>query len=204
MDFNDIQNAWKNENTENVNVPKDLEKMQSVNMPLDRIRKNLRNELFVQILTLVAIGLLPLNSGFPDKLLLPYYFIFAIAMAISIYYLGQLFLFYKRLNTVALATKDSLYETYYDVRLNMQLYKTFTFALAPFLMIYFVGYIFYKDPSAIQILNGNFQSEKLMITIALFVATILAIGLVTEWWVNFFYGKYAKEIKKVIDELKEE
>jgi len=25
-----------------------------------------------------------------------------------------------------------------------------------------------------------------------------------EWWVHFFYGKYAKEIRKVLDELKEE
>jgi hypothetical protein len=30
------------------------------------------------------------------------------------------------------------------------------------------------------------------------------MGLALEWWVQYFYGKYAKEIRKVIDELKEE
>lgn len=204
MDFNDIQNAWNNEKTENVVVPNNLEKIQSVNMPLDRIRKNLRNELFGQLLALVIIGFVPLHSDFPVKLQVPYYFIFGIMLAISIYYLGQLFLFYKRLDNVTLSTKDSLYETYYDVRINMQLYKTFTFVLAPFFMTYFVGYIFYKDPNAMQILNGNFESEKLLINIGLLIATILIIGLITEWWVHHFYGKYAKEIRKVIDELKEE
>lgn len=204
MDFNDIQNAWNNEKTENVVVPNNLEKIQSVNMPLDRIRKNLRNELFGQLLALVIIGFVPLHSDFPVKLQVPYYFIFGIMLAISIYYLGQLFLFYKRLDNVTLSTKDSLYETYYDVRINMQLYKTFAFVLAPFFMTYFVGYIFYKDPNAMQILNGNFESEKLLINIGLLIATILVIGLITEWWVHHFYGKYAKEIRKVIDELKEE
>ncbi|TDW50392.1 hypothetical protein EV144_102831 [Flavobacterium sp. 270] len=203
MDFNDIQNAWNNDNSDTVVLPDNLEKIKTANMPVERIRKNLRNELFGQILALVIIGLLPLDSEFPAKMKVPYYFIFGIMIAISIYYLGQLFLFYKRLNNVALSTKDSLYETYYDVRLNMQLYKTYTFVLAPFLLTYFIGYILYKDPDAIKILNGNLESQKLLLYIGVFVATILAIGLLTEFWVQHFYGKYAKEIRKVIDELKE-
>ena len=124
--------------------------------------------------------------------------------AISIYYLSKLFLFYKRLNKVALTTKDSLYETYYDIRLNMQLYKTFTFALAPFFMIYLAGYLLFRTPGSTEILNGNFGNEKLVLKVVIFMITMLLIGVLTEWWVSFYYGKYAKEIKKVIDELKEE
>ena len=44
MDFNDIQNAWNNEKAENVILPSNLEKIQSANTPLDKIRKNLKNE----------------------------------------------------------------------------------------------------------------------------------------------------------------
>ncbi|MEP6803601.1 MAG: hypothetical protein ABI892_03685 [Flavobacterium sp.] len=204
MDFNDIQNAWNNEKTDNVVVPNNLEKIQSANMPLDKIRKNLRKELLGQIFVLFLIGLLPLNSEFPSRLISPYYFIYGIIVAVSIYYLAQLFLFYKRLDKASLTTKDSLYETYYDIRLNMQLYKTFTFVLAPFLMIYLAGYLFYKNPDAAAILNGNFDSAKLVFNVAVLVITILLIGVLTEFWVSFYYGKYAKEIKKVIEELKEE
>ncbi|KQB41106.1 hypothetical protein [Flavobacterium aquidurense] len=204
MDFNDIQNAWNNEKTDNIIVPDNLSKIQSANMPLDKIRKNLRKELFGQILALLVIGFLPLHSEFPSRLTGPYYFIYGIIIAISIYYLAQLFLFYKRLDKAALTTKDSLYETYYDIRLNMQLYKTFTFVLAPFLMIYLAGYLFFKNHESIEILNGNFENGKLLVKVAILVITILLIGVFTEWWVSFYYGKYAREIKKVIDELKEE
>ena len=34
--------------------------------------------------------------------------------------------------------------------------------------------------------------------------SILFMGLALEWWVRHFYGKYAKEIKNVLDELMEE
>ena len=44
MDFNDIQNAWNNEKTENVVVPNNLEKIQSANTPLDKIKRNLKRE----------------------------------------------------------------------------------------------------------------------------------------------------------------
>ncbi|CAA9196440.1 DUF485 domain-containing protein [Flavobacterium collinsii] len=204
MDFNDIQNAWNNEKTENVVVPNNLEKIQSASMPLDRIRKSLRMEFFIQILSLVIIGLLPVHSKFPSNLVVPYYFIFGILVAIYIYYLTQLFLFYRRLDKVALKTKDSLYETYLDIRLNMQLYKTFTFSLSPFFLIYFFGFILYEMPDFTQILNEGFANRKLGLIVLVFVLTILMIGVFTEWWVHHYYGKYAKEIRKVIDELKEE
>ncbi|KQO29797.1 hypothetical protein ASF10_04605 [Flavobacterium sp. Leaf82] len=203
MDFNDIQNAWNNEKTENVVVPDHLKKIQSANMPLDKIRTNLRRELLGQVFVLFLIGLLPLYNEFPSRFVGPYYFIYGIIMAISIYYLAQLFLFYKRLDKAALTTKDSLYETYYDIRLNMQLYKTFTFVLSPFMIIYLAGYLFFKNPEAIKILNGNFESSKIVANVLVLVITILLIGILTEWWVSFYYGRYAKEIKKIIDQLKE-
>ncbi|MFW0736582.1 hypothetical protein [Flavobacterium sp. T12S277] len=204
MDFNDIQNAWNNEKTENVVVPNNLEKIQSASMPLDRIRKSLRMEFFIQFLSFVIIGLLPFDSKFPPNLVVPFYFIFAILLAIGIYYLSQLFLFYRRLDKVILKTKDSLYETYLDIRLNMQLYKTFTFSLSPFFLIYFFGFILYQMPDFMQVLDEGFANRKLGLLVFVFVLTILLIGVFTEWWVHHCYGKYAKEIRKVIDELKEE
>jgi hypothetical protein len=70
---------------------------------------------------------------FPAPMIAPYYLIYAIMVAISIYYLGKLLFFYNRLNKSTLNTKDSLYETYFDIRLNMELYKTFTFHFFLFL-----------------------------------------------------------------------
>lgn len=203
MDFNDIQSAWNNENVKNVSLPTNFDKLQSANMPIDKVRKNLRFELLLQSVAMIGFGFVPLYSLFPANMVKPYYLIYAIMVAISIYYLGKLFLFHNRLNKTVLNTKDSLYETYFDIRLNMELYKTFTFALLPFFILYAVGYIFYKVPKFTQLVNGEIEQINLAALLIILIVAILFIGFFTELWVQSMYGKYAKQIKKVLDELKE-
>lgn len=202
MDFNDIQSAWKNEKTENVSLPTHLDKIKSANMPLEKIKKNLKNEFFYQIISIVIIGFVPYVYDLPEDAFTPFYLLFSIFTAVCIYYLAKLFVFYRRLGTTSLNTKDSLYETYFDIRLNMEIYKTFGFALIPFLILFLLGYMHYKVPEFFS--NELNNSAFLVTTLSIVVFSILFMGLALEWWVRFFYGKYAKEIRKVIDELKEE
>ncbi|MDI9310179.1 MAG: hypothetical protein QM535_08185 [Limnohabitans sp.] len=205
MDFNDIQSAWENEAVPNVSLPNKLEKLESVNMPLDKIRKNLKKELITQVGAIVVIGLIPLLYKFSDNLLVTFYLLFLPFLAICTYFLIKLYSFYKRIHHQNLNTKDSLYETYYDIMLNLQLYKSFTYSLMPF-VIMFVMLIFlrnYSSEEVLQIFTPEKQKKILGFVTGLFVGVTISVGFVTEWWVNFFYGKYASEIRKVIDELKE-
>ena len=201
MDFNDIQSAWNSENTKNVVVPTQLEKVQKANTPLDKIKKNLKNELIYQIVAIVVIGLAPFLYGFPEQAITPFYLLFSLFVAVCAYYLTKLFVFYKRLNKTALNTKDNLYETYFDIRLNMELYKTFTFALTPFVILFLVGVLYFTLPNGATFFTDSTNSITLFLSV-LFI--MLFMGIALEWWVHFFYGKYAKEIRTVLDELKEE
>lgn len=108
------------------------------------------------------------------------------------------------MNNVTLNTKDSLYETYFDIRLNMEIYKTYGFALTPFLVIFVVGLMYFEISKTQEIILNNLQNSHLILLFVLIAFCILFMGVALEWWVKYFYGKYAKEIKKVIDELKEE
>ena len=201
MDFNDIQSAWNNENTKNVVVPTQLEKVQQANTPLDKIKKNLKNELIYQIVAIVVIGLAPFLYGFPEQAITPFYLLFSLFVAVCAYYLTKLFVFYKRLNKTALNTKDNLYETYFDIRLNMELYKTFTFALTPFVILFLVGVLYFTLPNGATFFTDSTNSITLFLSV---LFSMLFMGIALEWWVHFFYGKYAKEIRTVLDELKEE
>lgn len=204
MDFNDIQNAWNNEQSENVTLPKNLEKIQSANTPLDKIKQNLKKEFIYQILSIVFIAILPLVLHFPDTMTKIYYVLFSIFLAVCVYYLVKLYLFYKRLNAITLRTKDSLYETYFDIRLNMELYKTFGFALTPFLILYLIGLFYYEFSKIPGFEMHKFNNYHLAGLLSIVVFVMLFMGISLEWWVHHFYGKFAKEIKNVIDELKEE
>ena len=201
MDFNDIQSAWNNENTKNVVVPTQLEKVQQANTPLDKIRKNLKNEFIYQIVSIVVVGFAPYLNGFPEQAITPFYLLFSLFVAVSAYYLIKLFIFYKRLNKTALNTKDNLYETYFDIRLNMELYKTFGFALMPFMILFLVGVLYFKLPNAATLFTDSTNSIVLFVSV---LFSMLFMGVALEWWVHYYYGKYAKEIRTVLDELKEE
>jgi len=206
MDFNDIQSAWNNDKPENVVVPTKLEKLQSANMPLDKIRKNLKNEFVYQFLSILFLGLIPVLYKFSPLMTTSFYGLFVLFLVICAYFLMKLYWLYKRLNTADTTTKDNLYETYYEIRLNMELYKSFTYSLVPFALI-FVTMIFLNDhthdvmdfilhkKSANLIIGGLFAG---------FISMMITVAFFTEWWINHFYGKYAKEIRKVLDELKEE
>ncbi|MFY8111135.1 MAG: hypothetical protein ACOVKP_03920 [Flavobacterium sp.] len=201
MDFNDIQSAWNSENTSNVVVPNQLEKVQQANTPLDKIKKNLKNELIYQIVSIVLVGFAPFLNEFPEQAITPFYLLYSLFVAVCAYYLTKLFVFYKRLNKTALNTKDNLYETYFDIRLNMELYKTFTFALTPFVILFLVGVLYFTLPNGATFFTDSTNSITLFLSV-LFSMSFIGLGL--EWWVHFFYGKYAKEIRTVLDELKEE
>lgn len=201
MDFNDIQSAWNNDKSENVVLPTNLEKLQSANLPLDKIRKNLKKEFIYQILAIIFIGFVPFIYKFPANAVAPFYLLFSIFVAVGVYYLVKLYLFYKRLNKTTLNTKDSLYETYFDIRLNMELYKTFGFALTPFVILFLIGFLYFQLPKTSNLFTSNSHLVSLFLGV---IFTILFMGISLEWWVHHFYGKYAKELRKVLDELKEE
>jgi hypothetical protein len=204
MDFNDIQSAWDNDNNENVVLPINLEKIQTANTPLDKIKKNLKKELIYQSVAVILSGFAPTIFDFPVKWFAPFYLLYSMYFAVCVYFLVKLFLFYKRINNITLRTKDSLYETYFDVRLNMVLYKTFGFALTPFVVLFFVGFTVYLVSTKPGMQISDISNTLLISIFVVISLTILFLGLMVEWKVRFLYGKYAKQIRKVIDELKEE
>ena len=84
----------------------------------------------------------------------------------------------------------------------MELYKTFGFALVPFLILFLFGVLYFEIPEFFN--NGLNSTGFLIATFSIVIFSILYMGFALEWWVHHFFGKYAKEIRKVIDELKEE
>jgi hypothetical protein len=86
----------------------------------------------------------------------------------------------------------------------MELYKTYGFALTPFLILYLIGLFYYTSSKIPGFLSKDFTNYQLITLFSVVVFTMIFMGISLEWWVKKFYGKSAEEIRKVIDELKEE
>ncbi len=205
MDFKDIQSAWDDDKPENVVIPANFEKLQSANMPLDKIRKNLKKEFLYQFVSILYLGLIPVLYGFSVLMAAFFYGLFVLFLVICAYFLMKLYWFYKKLNSVETNTKDNLYDTYYEIRLNMELYKSFTYSLVPFALI-FVAMIILNDHTK-DVMDFILYKKSANIFIgalfAGFISVMVTVAIFTNWWINNFYGKYVKEIRKVLDELKE-
>jgi hypothetical protein len=76
--------------------------------------------------------------------------------------------------------------------------------LTPFLILYLIGLFYYELSKIPGFFADGFTNYQLAGLFSVVVFCMLFMGIALEWWVHKFYGKYAKEIRKVIDELKEE
>lgn len=205
MDFNDIQNAWNSEKTGEIIIPNHLEKIQSASMPLTQIKKSLKRESYLQILFLV-FGLIPVFIKFNLNYLMLFYVVYFISIMVSSYFLIKIKDLYKIVNNKNISTKDNLYETYYEIKLFTEVYKIISIVSIPFGFIYMIIIpLGSKTEKVMKIVEGIQNPEILFIGLIIgFVVWSMGCWFLIKAHAEIFYGKYAKEIRKVIDELKEE
>lgn len=200
MNFDDIKNNWDKENTTATKIPAAINTLRKAQHPIDQLRASMKKEFYSQVLAVVAM---PFFIGFitgQKTLFLCFYILFA---AISAYYLYHFYKFYKDMHNYNTDTRDGLLELYYQLRLNMERYKSFGFLLVPFIFI-FLGFIEIKSKTSGPVSLLALLDKYPYVMVGLVTGVSIVYILIIVAWVKSFYGKYAAQIKNVLDELKEE
>jgi hypothetical protein len=205
MNFDDIKSAWDSEENDHVAVPSGVDQLKTLQLPIEKLRTNMKWELNLQLATLVIIGFCPRYTYFSPVLIVPFYAVYFVAVVISIYYFSRFYLFYERLGAATLRSKDHLTELYYEARLNIEMYKSFAYTLIPLALI---GVALHMASSPDEKLKLIFQAALThqwvaVLIVGLFLFVMLMIMVVTELWVKAYYGRYLKQIKIVLDEFRE-
>ncbi|CAM2859207.1 MAG: hypothetical protein GZ091_19180 [Paludibacter sp.] len=206
MDFKDIQSAWNNDKSDNVVLPANLEKLQSANMPLEKIRKNLKKDFLIHLFGVLFVGIFSLFIKFNPTYKLAFYIVYVFSFVITVYFLVKLYFFYKKINDIDISTKDNLYETYFEIRLFEEVYKLISYALMPSGLIYMILIpLGSKTEKVMKIVESFRYPDVLYVAgVVVFIAYLVSLWFLIQAHAEMFYGKYAKEVKRVIDELKEE
>lgn len=197
MNIDDLKNTWNEDTAEN--TPKiNTEQRKKLNLPLEKIRANMRMEFWstnlLLLFVLIAIWFLD-NIPFRYKL---YIEILVVAMSIVTYFFfSKFFKLYQEISKPALETLDALKDLQHQFNLNKQYYLSFYISFIPFLvgeMIIIMEalpyYQQFPDTTFAIIFTGS-------IVLGLFF--MFAIG---KFWFNYLYGKHIKNIEKLIEELK--
>jgi len=207
MNFEELKSEWEKDNSGNLNIPQSIEKLKMAQHPVEKLKRNMRNELYIQIIKILILGFVPLLANFQSSLYALYYISYATLIVISAYYLFGFHRFYKHIHQYATATKDGLLELYYELRLSMERYKSFGFLLLPFDIIWIGLYLYNKilfRNITFESLFDSLSNNVILIGIISIVIFIAVMIMSINERINNYYGKYTKQIRNILDELKEE
>lgn len=203
MNFNELQQQWNNEPTDDVRVPNNIETLKEAQTPIDKVRKKMKADFFMQAFMLVLVGFAPLIFDFTDKLTALFIPFYAITIGFMAYYFYKFFVFYKKSYDMTFDSRKNLLWFFYELKLNIELYKALTY------IMFFLGFSFgvlagtvTKNQNAIS----NFLDKKAagITGIALLAGLILFSLFMAEFIPRWYYGKHLKQVKSVLDQLDEE
>lgn len=200
MNFDELQSAWNSDKGNDIVVPDSITKLRSVATPVERIRRNMRTEFVWMLLLIIGMGFFPLLRGVKP---VPFYAMYAAMILLTLFYYIKFYFFYKRLNDITLNSKDNLYAVYYDIKLNVEMYRSFNYSVIPLLLLYQVMVIMTTE----EFLTAASTYKRVVFIVVFSIIFLIAIGIITllvECWVRHFYGKYLEQVHKVLEELKEE
>ncbi|MBE5318546.1 hypothetical protein IM793_05225 [Pedobacter sp. MR2016-19] len=201
MNFDDLKNEWNAENPEGSNISTDMLKIKQAHTPIDKIRAKMKHEFFYQLFFLGFMALIPYFFGFSTTVNRVYLITYAITCGFTAYYFFKFYVFYKNSYDMSIDTRKNILWFYYEMKLNIELYKALTYIVAFISVGFLAAYLFIEKAWFFTSILGKLSPVYILLNCFI---TILIIGAITELWAWFYYGKYLKQVKKVVDELDNE
>jgi len=198
MNFDNLKNEWQANDAEELNISADMLKIKEARTPIDIIRRKMKLEFNYQLVTLIILALLPYILGFSPNMKLMYLAFYAVTCGFTAYYFFKFYQFYKHSYDMSMDTRKSILWFYYEMKLNVELYKALTYIITFIGLAFISVYLFIEKASIFARLVSKLSPVYILLNCFI---TILIIGAITELWAWYYYGKYLKRVKKVVDEL---
>lgn len=195
MNFDNLKDAWAQEPDNTGAIPFSFSG--STTSAIRRLRKNMRAEFFwtMGCLGATLVFLFIWRRGHISTL--TFYAAFFLFLQAG-YYFTRFFLFYRRTASYDIGLRKSLRKFAYELELNMEIYKTYSFCVTPIACLLWMS-----------LLHPYFNADLPTSTRTLIwlVGTLLCAPLFTMYCLRFHlwtqYGRYLKELKGVLDDLEE-
>lgn len=198
MNFDDIKDDWNSADAAEETISASMLKIKEAHTPIDIIRRKMKHEFFYQVFFLVIMAFLPAVASFSATTKMAYLACFAIICGFSAYYFFKFYKFYKNSYDMSMDSRKSILWFYYEMKLNIELYKALTYIVAFISVTFGAIYILVEQTSYIPKILAKLSPVYILLNCFI---SILIIGIITELWAWYYYGKYLKRVKKVVDEL---
>ncbi|MDE5492668.1 hypothetical protein [Elizabethkingia meningoseptica] len=206
MNFDQLQEQWNKEPQDIPKLPKQLDKIKEAHNPIDKVRSNMKKELIMQSVLVIAAAFFPfLNIGKWDSQLMTMFVVFYVLMVgFMLYYGLKFYRFYKESYNLAYDSRKNLMWFSYELRLFIELYRALTFIMM-FLGMAFGVYwgTHHAGHSEHTPLSETNYFELLGIVLFIMVVLLGAIVIFAEIFIRMAYGRYLKKINTILSQLDE-
>ncbi|SEN05349.1 hypothetical protein SAMN05421856_1136 [Chryseobacterium taichungense] len=197
MNIDELKNTWNQDDSFDETPEISMEQKHRINLPLEKIRKNMRMEFWSTIAMFVfAFAVIALSPG-----LFKFKFYISILIAsmvfVTFFFYSQFFKLYNNMSNPLMKTYDSLKDLLYQFQLNKQYYLSFYLSFVPFLVCEIIIVLEFI-PRSVPL--SNLQVATTLI--GTMVITMPLLFIIGKWWFNKFYGKYILQVENLVNELK--
>ncbi|WP_312391028.1 hypothetical protein [Chryseobacterium sp.] len=197
MNIDELKNTWNEDDSLEETPEISIEQKNKINLPLEKIRKNMRMEFWSTVgIFVFAFGLIALSPG-PFKFKFYITILVASMVFVTFFFYSQFFKLYKNMSDTMMNTSDSLRNLLHQFDLNKQYYLSFYLSFVPFLVCEIIIVLEFI-PRPLPLSDIKIAS----ILIGTMVVVMPLLFLMGKYWFKAFYGKYINQIENLLLELK--
>jgi len=197
MNIDELKNTWNQDDSFEETPEISMEQKNKINLPLEKIRSNMRMEFWSTIgIFVFAFAIIALSQG-PFKFKFYMTILIASMVFVTFFFFSQFFKLYKNMSSPMMKTYDSLKDLLHQFQLNKQYYLSFYLCFVPFLVCEIIIVLeFIPRPVPLS----HLKIASILIGSLLIVMPLLFV--IGKWWFNRFYGKFIRQIEILVNELR--
>lgn len=205
MDFEKIKQKMNSDNMDDNQIPQKIEDLKSSNMPIQKVRKSMKNEIITQLICIIIFFSVP---SFLEMHRLPkttYYIIMFITSLITLGYLVKMSWFLNKSIGLSKDSKATIVTFIYDLKLTLEVYKTAIISgslLLPIAMVsLFTGTVKVNEEIFNDLILLNISGTMIIIYAIGYIVLAILIYLITVSWSNKLYGIHIKSLENILKEF---
>jgi hypothetical protein len=193
------------DDTDGITVPGNSKEIQSSKLPINKVRKTMKNEIFTQLVFIVLFFWVP---QFLDLYALPqaaYYIFVFITCFTTLGYLLKMAGFLRKTSHIDGSSKNNVLSFIHELELTLEVYKTAIISGSLLLPIPVAALIMGIKTKGVDRFTDLFLLKLPMETLFLYIAGYLIIAVliyfITVSWSDKLYGNHIRDLKKLIPQF---
>lgn len=197
MNIDELKNTWNQDDSFEETPEISTEQKNKINLPLEKIRKNMRMEFWSTVgIFVFAFAVIAVSPG-PFKFKFYITILIASMVFVTFFFFSRFFTMYKNMSSPMMRTYDSLKDLLHQFQLNKQYYLSFYLCFVPFLVCEIIIVLEFI-PRPVPLSNLKIAG----ILIGSLVTAMPMLFFIGKWWFHKFYGKYIDQIENLVSELR--